>query len=271
MRQPDLELMILQQFNDLLKSEFFQSQEILQGKSLCDICLSDSEQMKESIKYSKGQTSTLNASTIEDIIAGDKLRKDTFVITEFYPKLLIIQVDLNFVSTVERAINYIAYKSLKLLLEEVLQTICSSDYQPLLMYDLPNIMESKQVQINEFFQLNKSEVNYSACNLEIEFDSAELPPFSDNEEEHQTIIGFQNFLNIKDEITEYIVEKDQRKADGLEKEFEIEYFYIDFHMQIIGEKIRAYTNDQRQKKFDDLYYANMIAKKAEDEINNKFF
>ena len=42
-------------------------------------------------------------------------------------------------------------------------------------------------------------------------------------------------------------------------------------MQIIGEKIRAYTNDLRQEKFDDLYYARMIAKKAEDEINNKFF
>ena len=51
-------------------------------------------------------------------------------------------------------------------------------------------------------------MNYSACNLEIEFESAELPPFSDNEEEHQTISGFQNFLNIKDEITEYIVDKD---------------------------------------------------------------
>lgn len=28
----------------------------------------------------------LNASTIEDIIAGDKLRKETFIATDFYPK-----------------------------------------------------------------------------------------------------------------------------------------------------------------------------------------
>lgn len=53
MRQPDLELMILQQFNDIVKKEFFQSQEILQGKSLCDICLSDSELIKEQIKNNK--------------------------------------------------------------------------------------------------------------------------------------------------------------------------------------------------------------------------
>lgn len=65
--------------------------------------------------------------------------------------------------------------------------------------------------------------------------------------------------------------KDQKKPDGLEKEFEIEYFYIDFHMQIIGEKIRAYILEKPQKKFDDLYYACIIAKKADDEINNKFF
>ena len=51
-------------------------------------------------------------------------------------------------------------------------------------------------------------MNSGSCNLEIEFESAELPPFSDNEEEHQTINGFQNFLNIKDEITEYIIIKD---------------------------------------------------------------
>lgn len=151
---------------------------------MCDICLSDSELIKEAIKNNKNQNALLQASTIEDIIAGDKLRKETFISIDFYPKSLIIQIDLNFVSTIERAIAYISYKSLKLMLEEILQTICHPDYQPLLMYDLPNIMESKQVQINEFFQLNKSEVNYSACNLEIEFESAELPPFSDNEEEH---------------------------------------------------------------------------------------
>lgn len=113
MRQPDLELMILQSFNELLKSEFFQSQEILQGKSLCDICLSDSELIKEAIKNTKNQNAMLNASMIEDIIDGDKLRKETFVSTEFYPKQLIIQIDLNFVSTVQRAIAYISYKSLK--------------------------------------------------------------------------------------------------------------------------------------------------------------
>lgn len=105
--------MILSSFGELLKSEFFQSQEMLQGKSLCDICLSDSELIKEAIKSNKNQNTTLNASTIEDVIAGDKLRKETFVSTEFYPKQLIIQVDLNFVSTVERAIAYISYKSLK--------------------------------------------------------------------------------------------------------------------------------------------------------------
>jgi hypothetical protein len=59
------------------------------------------------------------------------------------------------------------------------------------------------------------------------------------------------------------------------KQFEIEYFYVDFQMQIIGEKIRGFTDedqkDKRLRKFDDLYYAQLIAKKAEDEINNKFF
>ena len=42
-------------------------------------------------------------------------------------------------------------------------------------------------------------------------------------------------------------------------------------MQIIGEKIRAYNYNKRQDEFNDLYYATLIANKAKDEINNKFF
>ena len=39
MRKPDLEYVLLNSFDSLLQLDFFTPQEILFGKSLCDICL----------------------------------------------------------------------------------------------------------------------------------------------------------------------------------------------------------------------------------------
>ena len=43
MRIPDLKFLVLNSFHDLLKQSFFQAQEILHCKSICDITLFDSE------------------------------------------------------------------------------------------------------------------------------------------------------------------------------------------------------------------------------------
>lgn len=40
-RIPDLEYIVLNSFEDLKRKDFFRSQLILQGKSLCDICITD--------------------------------------------------------------------------------------------------------------------------------------------------------------------------------------------------------------------------------------
>ena len=41
MRIPDLKYIVMNNFEDLKKRDFFQCQEILEGKSLCDICITD--------------------------------------------------------------------------------------------------------------------------------------------------------------------------------------------------------------------------------------
>ena len=47
MRKPSLDYMLMNTFDSLKKTDFFSSQEILKGQSICDICLSD----PVSIKY----------------------------------------------------------------------------------------------------------------------------------------------------------------------------------------------------------------------------
>ena len=49
MRTPDLEFLALNDFDDIKKSDFFRMQEILYGKSIMDICLSDPEAIRESL------------------------------------------------------------------------------------------------------------------------------------------------------------------------------------------------------------------------------
>lgn len=47
MRIPDLEYIVLNSFDDLKDKDFFRSQLILQGKSLCDICITDQKAVRK--------------------------------------------------------------------------------------------------------------------------------------------------------------------------------------------------------------------------------
>ena len=54
MRKPDLEYVLLNSFKKLLKIDFFTPQEILYGKSICDICLTDPKNIQEALQnYNK--------------------------------------------------------------------------------------------------------------------------------------------------------------------------------------------------------------------------
>ena len=46
MRIPDLEYLALHSFGELKLKDFFRPQEILLGKSICDICLTEPESIK---------------------------------------------------------------------------------------------------------------------------------------------------------------------------------------------------------------------------------
>jgi len=55
------------------------------------------------------------------------------------------------------------------------------------MNDLDIILDQKQIEINDFFEISQSEKQDSKadfCNVEISFKRAELPVFSDQEFEY---------------------------------------------------------------------------------------
>ena len=77
------------------------------------------------------------------------------------------------------------------------------DYQPLIMFDLPTIMDSKQIQVNDFFNISKTEkkdAESGFCNLEIEFRDPDLPVFHDKPFDFFNIKIFENFLQYERDI-----------------------------------------------------------------------
>lgn len=107
MRIPDLQYLVLNRFEDLAKQSYFQAQELLQCKSICDISLGDSESIIEGVmNYTENDESHLDGSLFEILTRGDQVRKDTLREIGFAPKILIIQKDLNFTCTIERALYH---------------------------------------------------------------------------------------------------------------------------------------------------------------------
>ena len=47
LRIPDLSYIVLNSFEDLKNKDFFQSQTILKGQSICDICITDQKSVRK--------------------------------------------------------------------------------------------------------------------------------------------------------------------------------------------------------------------------------
>ena len=50
MRRPDLRYLLMNTFDSLKEKDFFVLQEVLNGRSICDICLSDTKTIKEALR-----------------------------------------------------------------------------------------------------------------------------------------------------------------------------------------------------------------------------
>lgn len=100
-RWPDLDYILLNSFDDLVKNDFFTAQELLNGKSICDICLSDPKKIFEALNnFDKDEPVKLQNTIIYDLIKRDKFRQESFKEIDFFPKSRIINFDFNFATTI---------------------------------------------------------------------------------------------------------------------------------------------------------------------------
>ena len=120
-------------------------------------------------------------------------------------------------------------KSVKILLRQIFTDHNQIEYVDLLMNDLPCIMSSKKLEINEFFtkstyELTNDEQNY--CNIEYPFETDDLPVFSDEHCQYMRFNKFQNFHEYKSELAREVIVRDQKK--DAEKNIEVEHTFINF-------------------------------------------
>ena len=101
MRIPDLKYIVMNNFEDLKKKDFFQCQEILDGKSLADICITDPYAVEQAIESWDDEKDLMSKSSVIDhILSGDVIRKKIFIKIGLYQKTHMIHQDMNFTGTV---------------------------------------------------------------------------------------------------------------------------------------------------------------------------
>jgi hypothetical protein len=120
---------------------------------------------------------------LEDLIDKYEFRKTALISAKIYPKLMIINQDMNLESTIWRATKMKHTMSLKLILTAVFDRFNTLEYQKLIMFDLDVIWNSKNSEFIPFFGRSASEIRdtplvMSYCNMEVPLRSSKLKHFT---------------------------------------------------------------------------------------------
>lgn len=121
MKTIDLAYIALNSFMMLKRKYFFQPQQLLEGKSICDICLNDPKAIEYGLKlFNKNAWPQDKLSELNDL-CGDQGQHRRKILSEMniYPKFLLLNRDMNMVSTIRRGMEQHNKKSLKLILNTI--------------------------------------------------------------------------------------------------------------------------------------------------------
>ena len=108
-------------FEALMREEFYQTQEVLQGKSINDLCLGFPREVAHGLKQKKEQYSSIKGSLIEEVCNADDAIMDSYEAMDICEKNLLIQVDFNFCSSLRIAAELNANQSVKMLLAKIFE------------------------------------------------------------------------------------------------------------------------------------------------------
>ena len=90
-------------FDKLMREEFYQAQEVLQGKTICDICLNFPKEIAQGLRLDEKQFSQIDGSLIDELCFGEQSQIEFYKHIGLCEDNLIIQSDFNFVTTLRLA------------------------------------------------------------------------------------------------------------------------------------------------------------------------
>lgn len=269
---------MLTNFKDLKYQNFFKTQELLFGKSMCDIHLNDDASISNAVCLDINKIQDTSGTVFSDFL---KAFPELYALHEEQKRLkknLIVSLDFNFVSQLERAFPLNASLAINILIKKIFE-INSVDYHPILSLVLPNILAQESISIilpffcrtaDEVEEVNDNE-GLEICNFERFMEDERLPLKSDAEIECFQQPTFDDFNKYREEIIDKIVQRDKQKGvegeNGFERTIAVEHSFMDFQYMIIGEKI-AKSRTGGDFVFDELYLSKLM---IQPESNVEFY
>ena len=108
-------------FDQLVREEFYQGQEVLEGKTICDLCLTFPKEIAAGLRQKQSVYKEIDGSLIEEVCQGLYNEDyDFYVKADLCEENLVVQVDFNFCSTLRIAMELNQNQSIKMLLSHFL-------------------------------------------------------------------------------------------------------------------------------------------------------
>jgi hypothetical protein len=155
--------------------------------------------------------------------------------------------------TINRALLLNATKSIKIILEYVIEHENNHLYNNLIMLDIIPIIERRNFEINLFFCRSQMEIalnkNENLCCFETLLTNQDLPGFS-NKSHHCEFISTSNiFLEERNsEMSKLIIDREAKtRVNRQDMKYKVEHFYINFSLQILYSKIKSKDEKEGSK------------------------
>jgi len=75
----------------------------------------------------------------------------------FYQINLVIRHDFNFIGTISRGLEMGSMRSVKMIMEFILEDLATMDYYNLMMLELPMLIATKKIDVKNFFKIEEDE------------------------------------------------------------------------------------------------------------------
>lgn len=287
-------------FAACMREEFYQPQEVLEGKTINDLCLNFPKEVNQGLFQPRDQYKNIRGSLASELSEQHPKLINNMLDLKLADENLIIQADFNFCTTVRIAMELNCNQSVKVILEKVFE-LNNIKYQELLMLDLSIMLKMPRIErLYDFLERDNEELvqiekllkqsqidgekqfKHEYCNFEDFLNHPDLPPFAHERVGYHVMERCQDYHNKEQEVIQQVVAKDPYMTWGVagfeestnvtyskkEKNVEVEHSCIDFTKVIIGDKIRAVQEHNFKKvDFNDQELAALMLIDDDDYID----